>query len=209
MTPSLVVLLLSLGDAPPPVEVTLLNVDEEFAKAHPCKDGQAGFCVERARLAFVPKEGMSFTRTLELFDVETGAKLQSISVFGDIGIAGGRLWFHDRQEMNFIPLKSPADKPKSIGVCDCGTEATPYRFAVANDQPLCALEPESGDGDKVHLKIMSGRKEKGAGEWEGPNGSAGVCKVRRADFKKRGDMAYLLTAAKLPGVCKKLLAIKK
>jgi hypothetical protein len=209
MSPSLVVLLLSLGDTPPPVEVTLLDVDEAFISAHPCKSNPVGFCVERARLAFVPKAGMSFTRDLEIFDVETGAKLQTVRVFGGIGIAAGRLWFHTTSEINFIPLNSPGDKPKSIGVCDCGTEATPYLFAVSNDQPLCVLPPESEDGDKLNLKIMSGRPEAGAGEWEGPNQAAGVCKMRRTDFKKNGGMGYSLSATKLSSACKKLLAIKK
>lgn len=200
MTPSLVVLLLSLNEAPPPTELSLLTFSREFAAAHPCKVPAPSFgnqfCVERARVVYGRKQE-SLVGQLEVFDAETGAKLHAIDVLSGVAPVGDKLYFNVGFKLLPLSLKKPSAKPKAVGQLDCGTEGSPYTFAVANDQPLCARDPEYSDGESVNLDVESGRENVKL-----------TCAVAPSDFKKH-EMGYALTTEHLSAECKKLLAIKK
>lgn len=194
-------LLLGLAAAPaqPPTELALLHFSSAFAAAHPCKEaapaGGQQFCLERARVVFYGRQNALIFK-LEVFDAETGAKLHDLSILGGVGTQGGNIYFHNNGKLQALSLKNPADKPKVLGPCDCGTEASPYVFAVANDQPLCVQDPEFSDGATVNLDLYSGRPQ-----------TKGSCEVPPADFRKN-DMGYTLVTDHLSGVCLRLLGVK-
>ncbi len=183
-----IALMLVLGAAPEPIQV-LVQLDHAFVQAHPCAkpDAEARqFCAQRARVAFTMPP-RSFTGTLDVFDLETDAKLHSIRVFGGIKSDGDRVYYQDTNYDTWaVDLAHPKEAPKKLGRNNCGGPASPSVAAVANGVAVCATSPH--EDPKKQLLLEGG----------------GVCRVPPAAWTE-APAGYTLSTELLSKTCRKML----
>lgn len=183
-----IALALLLGAAPEPIHV-LVQLDAAFAQSHPCPNADPearGFCAQRARVVFTMPP-RSFTGTMEVFDLETDAKLHSIRVFGGLKADPDRVYYQDTNYDTWaVDLATPKDAPKKLGRNNCGGPASPSVAAVANGIPICVTAPHNDDNQRLLIE------------------ASGVCYVPPAAWKEsRGG--YTLTTELLSKTCRKML----